>query len=149
MKFPLVLTDVGTDRELLRINPDASITVLDWDSIETWARSEVCAETGVLTAFCRVISAARDNFVETTKDESDRMGRSYSGPAGRIGARGERFISGRVYGLTADYVWQVNWPVIEIMRHEKRVDTGQSAVALGLSKLFIAAKDNFITVSFE
>jgi hypothetical protein len=149
MKFPFVLNDFAAGRELLRINPDASITVLEWEAIETWARTPVCIESGVLIAICRVISAARYNFIETAKDESDQMGRAYQGPTKIVGVRGERFISGLIYGLTKEYVWQVNWPLIESIRAKERMDTTNNVISVGLSNLFLAAKDNFVTEPFK
>jgi hypothetical protein len=147
MKFPLLLVDFSDKPEIMRINPDASVTVLDWNRVIFWATETPNTDTGFLIAFCQVLLAARYNFVETSLAESDAMGETYRGVS-VINVKGEHPGMGNIYGMTEDFVWQVNWKLLETI-YQKILVTPEVAATVGFLNLFFAARDNFVTAPID
>lgn len=143
MPFPLILTDFTDQPEMMRINPDASITVLDWKRVLDWSIATPTRETGFLIAFCRVLQGARYNFLETSIADSDAMEATYHGLT-VINQKGEHPGSGGgIYGMTEDFVWQINWKALE--KIERSCVTPDNAALFGFLNLFFAGRDNFVT----
>jgi len=147
MPFPLTLVDFSTTQpELMRINPDASITVLDWNRVIDWSLETPDDDMGFVIAFCQVLRAARDNFIETSIVDSDVMGTTYGGDI-TMNVKGEKPGPGPIYGMTNDFVWQVNWKRLQNI-HGKIVVNETNAATVGFLNLFFAARDNFVVREF-
>ena len=147
MPFPLTLIDFSPAQpELMRINPDASVTVLDWNRVIDWALKPPTDDMGFLIAMCQVLRAARDNFVETSIAQSDAMGATYGGDI-IINVKGEKPGPGPIYGMTDDFVWQVNWKRLQDI-HGKIVVNDRNAATVGFLNLFFAARDNSVVCEF-
>jgi hypothetical protein len=145
MPFPLTLVDVCDQSELMRINPDASITVLNWHRIIDLSLTPPDDAMGFLIAMCRVLYAARDNFSETSVANSDAMGVHYTGDVVK-NVKGEKLSPGPIYGMTKDFVWQVNWNLLATLRGV--AVTHDNAAMMGFLNLFFAARDNFVVQEF-
>jgi hypothetical protein len=146
MPFPLIFIDFSNQSEMMRINPDASITILDWNRIIDWSLTPPDDDMGFVVAFCQILRAARDNFIETSVADSDAMGRSYAGDV-IVNVRGENPGPGPIYGLTDDYVWQVEWSKLETIQGRIAIDD-ENAATVGFMNLFFAARDNFVVCDY-
>jgi hypothetical protein len=153
MPFPFLLKDHSGLRahELARINPDASITVLDWERVIDWSCNDPFETDGLIVGLSQVLCAARFNFVETTRATSDRSGADYQGETmenrqGNIGCQiYDDTLTPIIVLKLSDFKWQVNWRQIETGMRKYPVVTNDTALFVGLMRLFYAAKDNFVT----
>jgi hypothetical protein len=146
MPFPLTLVDFNDQSELMRINPDASITVLNWNRVIDLSLQSPDADMGFLIAMCQVLYAARDNFVEIPVATSDALGAHYTGDV-VMNVKGEKLGPGPVYGMTQDFVWQVNWKLLETI-HGNIAVTDDNAAMVGFLNMFFAARDNFLVQEY-
>jgi hypothetical protein len=151
MPYPLVLAPNGED--IMRINHDGSISV-KWDRVLHYRYQPDKPQHKVVMRVCELVLAARDNFVQTSWEESDSWSDKWQHYMAQIIYTEAVPSHGRPYftvtngfldviaAINKDGKWQIDWPrVDEVARLP--IDSKEVVTVIGFCRLMVAAKYRF------
>jgi hypothetical protein len=153
MQFFLVVLAENDDREIARLTADGQFAI-KWSDVLEQAYAAPTAHNGALIAFCRLLLAAKDNFRTKSWADSEREVnhglppriciRALTPPATTDPAYPVLYMSNQTTTLArvnADLTWSVRWAEITAL-----MQLPVQEVCVGaLCRVFLAAKDNFVT----
>jgi len=156
MPYPLVIAPNG--QEIMRINLDASISVL-WDKVLHHRYESPTPLNVAVIKCCELLWAAKDNFVPMSWEDSAKLADQWDHFSTYVDYLESPLVSARyqftvytarmflpelIARVNMDGSWSVQWPQVE----EVALWTSWTApnVALvGFCRLLIAAKHRFLT----
>ncbi len=151
MPYPMILC-VG-DECLARVTVDGLFSVR-WDRVLQHAYEPPDGENRAVIGFCRLLLAARDNFVTCVWDDpqAEAEAAAYYGHTAEIYSTPlvsnqpvfTLYVGPPLARINWDLTWSVHWTAIE---HLKLIDDdilSFNPAVSGLINLLLAAKDNFI-----
>lgn len=152
MAYPLTVCDVD-DECIARVAVDKRISV-KWDRVLHQAYVTPDAENRAVIGMCRLLLAARDNFIVCPWDDAkaEAEAKLWDGNTALVYCT-PLILEMPVFALNVrrtiarinwDLTWSVRWDALEALKSEDAPLLTFNPGIVGLINLLFAAKDNFV-----